>query len=141
VPGETVDAIFEWTGRDIGWDVYGTPADGRPDHDCIDGDGDGLADPDNPANLYPYEYCADHGTPFPVVLPEKQDVAFGGWYSGSPFLGASGDLPPGEGGLNPYGGFSYMWHSHTEKELTNFDIFPGGMLTMLIIEAWNVEIP
>ena len=87
----------------------------------------------------PYEYCADHGKPFPTVLPEKQDLAFGGWYGGSPFLGAAGALPPGEGGLNPNGGFSYMWHSHTEKELTNYDIFPGGMLTMLIIESWNVD--
>ncbi|MDX9895086.1 MAG: multicopper oxidase domain-containing protein [Desulfofustis sp.] len=164
VPGQTVDAIFEWTGEKLGWDIYGTPADGRPDHDCIDGNGDGYADPDNPANN-PYEFCEDHGEPcidnnddgrddttgerckngwtkaFPTILPEKQDLAFGGWYGGSPFLGGVGDLPPGEGGLNPNGGFSYMWHSHTEKELTNFDIFPGGMLTMLIIEAWNVDIP
>jgi hypothetical protein len=28
-----------------------------------------------------------------------------------------------------------MWHSHTEKEITNFDVFPGGMMTMLIVEA------
>jgi hypothetical protein len=27
-----------------------------------------------------------------------------------------------------------MWHSHNEKEIVNFDIFPGGMLTMLLIE-------
>ena len=23
-PGGTVDAIFEWTGKDLGWDMYGT---------------------------------------------------------------------------------------------------------------------
>jgi hypothetical protein len=33
-----------------------------------------------------------------------------------------------------------MWHSHTEKELTNFDVFPGGMMTMLIIEPPGVPI-
>ena len=33
-----------------------------------------------------------------------------------------------------------MWHSHTEKEMVNFDIFPGGMMTMLIIEAPGVMI-
>jgi hypothetical protein len=27
-----------------------------------------------------------------------------------------------------------MQHSHSEKELTNFDIFPGGMATFLIVE-------
>jgi len=33
VPGQTVDAIFEWTGENLNWDIYGTPADGRPDHE------------------------------------------------------------------------------------------------------------
>jgi hypothetical protein len=33
-----------------------------------------------------------------------------------------------------------MWHSHTEKELTNNDIYPGGILTMMIIEAPGVVI-
>ena len=139
VPGQTMDLIFTWTGEKLNWDIYGTGPDWE--HSC---NGISVNDP-NPASAgydpETQEYCPDHGKPFPTVLPEKQDLAFGGWYGGSPFLGTTGDLPPGEGGLNPNGGFSYMWHSHTEKELTNFDIFPGGMLTMLIIEAWNVAIP
>jgi hypothetical protein len=61
------------------------------------------------------------------------DLAYGGFWSGSPFLGGMGSLPPGEGGLNPNAGFAYMWHSHTEKEMTNNDIFPGGMMTMMIV--------
>ena len=67
-------------------------------------------------------------------------LAFGGFYSGSPYLGALGSLPPGEGGLNPNAGFSYMWHSHTEREMVNNDVFPGGMMTMLIIEAVGTTI-
>jgi hypothetical protein len=59
---------------------------------------------------------------------------FGQFYSGSPFLGASGALPPGEGGFNPNAGFFFMWHSHNEKELTNNDLFPGGMMTMFVVE-------
>ena len=62
------------------------------------------------------------------------DLTLGGFYSGSPFMGTLSSLPPGQGGLNPNGGFTFMWHSHTEKEMTNYDIFPGGMMTMLIIE-------
>jgi len=63
------------------------------------------------------------------------------FYSGSPYLGnLGGSLPPGEGGLNPNAGFSYMWHSHNERELVNNDVFPGGMMTMLIIEAPLVPI-
>jgi hypothetical protein len=81
------------------------------------------------------EWCADHGRELPVTLPGLSNLAFGGFYSGSPYLGALGSLPPGEGGLNPDAGFSYMWHSHNERELVNNDVFPGGMMTMLIIEA------
>jgi hypothetical protein len=132
VPGQTVDALFGWTGEKLGWDIYGTPADGMPAHNCKDtspADGYGDADSD-----YPTEWCADHDKPFPVVLPENQNLAFGGWWSGSPFMGGGEPLPPGEGGLNPFNGYFFMWHSHTEKELTNFDIFPGGMLSMMVIE-------
>ncbi|MDH3327612.1 MAG: multicopper oxidase domain-containing protein [Desulfobulbaceae bacterium] len=132
VPGQTVDAIFEWTGEKLGWDIYGTGT--GYEHTC---NGISVSDPDPATAGYDpitYEYCPDHGKAIPVVLPEKQDLAFGGWWSGSPFMGDLGDLPPGEGGLNPYGGFFFMWHSHAEKELTNFDIFPGGMLSMMVVE-------
>jgi len=141
-PGKTTDGIFEWTGAGLNWDIYGgTDVWPAMLHGC-----NGVAsDPNNEfaANTFDpvtHEYCPDHGKPFPVVLPEKLDLAFGGWWSGSPYLGSLGALPPGEGGLNPNGGFSFMWHSHTERELTNYDIFPGGMLTMMIIEAYNVSI-
>jgi hypothetical protein len=125
-PGSTYDVLWTWTGEKLGWDIYGTPAEGR-DHTCVDNSADGFDD-------LTHEYCADHYKPIPVVLPENQDLAFGGFYSGSAFLGGLGNLPPGEGGLNVYGGMFYMWHSHTEKELTNNDIFPGGMMTMMIVE-------
>lgn len=126
VPGETVDTLFTWTGKGLGWDIYGDPDDPDYDHMCMDNDEDGFDDTT-------WEWCADHGKPFPVILPPDQDLTFGGFWSGSPFLGQAGSLPPGEGGMNPAGGFVYMWHSHAEKEMTNYDIFPGGMMTMLIV--------
>lgn len=125
VPGETYDAIFEWTGKGLGWDIYGTGP--GYEHACADVNLDGFDDATK-------EYCADHGKPFPVTLPDVSDLTLGGFYSGSPFLGFLSSLPPGQGGLNPFGGFAFMWHSHTEKEMTNYDIFPGGMMTMLIIQ-------
>jgi FtsP/CotA-like multicopper oxidase with cupredoxin domain len=133
-PGGTVDAIFEWTGEGLGWDIYGTVADNP--HTCTDGDSDGYADADSD---YPSEWCADHNAPIPVDLPALSSLAFGGFYSGSPYLGALGSLPPGEGGLNPNAGFAYMWHSHTERELVNNDVFPGGMMTMLIVESADID--
>jgi hypothetical protein len=148
LPGGTADAIFEWTGKDLGWDMYGTVADGKDPHACVD-----LVNNANPTATtpipdgyadagsdFPWEWCADHNKQIPVDLPSLSSLAFGGFYSGSPYLGALGSLPPGEGGLNPDAGFAYMWHSHTERELVNNDVFPGGMMTMLIVEAPAVPI-
>jgi len=106
-------------------------------HSCVP-DTDGFHN--DPTAINYREWCADHGKPIPVELPALSSLAFGGFYSGSPYLGVVGSLPPGEGGLNPGAGFSYMWHSHTEREMVNNDIFPGGMMTMLIIEDYNVDI-
>ncbi len=118
-PGGTYDAIFTWTGEKLGWDIYGHG-------------------PDDP--MEPHEYGPDHGKPFPVQLPDKKDLTFGMHWSGSPFLGSMGSLPPGEGGFNMNAGYFYMWHSHKEKEMVNNDIFPGGMMTMLVIEPHGVVI-
>lgn len=141
VPGSTVDAIFDWTGKDLGWDAFGTSAAGANyAHQC---NGKWDSDPNPASDVFDpvtREWCGDHGKPIPVVLPENQNLAFGAFWSGSPFLGKLGALPPGEGGFNPNGGFPFMWHSHTEKELTNYDIFPGGLMTFMIVEAMNTPI-
>ena len=34
-----------------------------------------------------------------------------------------------------------MWHSHNEREIVNDDTFPGGMLTMAVVEPPWVTIP
>ncbi|MEW6218949.1 MAG: multicopper oxidase domain-containing protein [Thermodesulfobacteriota bacterium] len=149
IPGQTVDAIFQWTGKDMGWDIYGSSlTDPALAHTCSsvtcpDANNDGRDDGTGEAcyDDTTHEYCPDHDKPIPVLLPEKQDVTFGAWWSGSPYLGQLGGLPPGEGGLNPFGAFNFMWHSHTEKELTNNNIFPGGMLTILYILPPNVPVP
>ena len=124
-PKQAIDAIWQWTGKDLGWDIYGHDTA----HVC-NPDADGFGDA---TSTYPGEWCADHGKPFPVTLPGVGEMTLGAWYSGSPFLGDLGDLPPGEGGLNPFGGYFFVWHSHAEKELTTFDIFPGGSLGAVVV--------
>ncbi len=124
-PKQTVDAIWTWTSKKLGWDIYGHDTA----HSC-NPDANGFGDA---SSTYPGEWCDDHGTAFPVTLPGAQDLTLGGWWSGSPFLGDTGDLPPGEGGLNPFGGYFLVWHSHAEKELTTFDIFPGGSLGTVVV--------
>lgn len=139
-PGVTYDALFRWTGRQLGWDVYGAGA--GFEHDCIDAvNNETGAGPADSQDDETWEWCPDHDKPLPVEIPGNQDLTFGAWYSGSPFLGSAGTLPPGEGGLNPNNGLFFMWHSHTEKELTNFDIFPGGMFTMYVVEPHWAPIP
>jgi hypothetical protein len=137
VPGGTVDAIFQWTGKDLGWDIYGAPHQEGPLVGAVV-----KTTCDNPTGYdsQTHEWCPDHGKALPVSLPDLQNLTFGGYWGGSPFLGTFGSLPPGEGGNNPTYGYVHMWHSHTEKEITNFDIFPGGMMTFMIVEAPGVAI-
>jgi manganese oxidase len=133
VPGATADALYTWTGEKLGWDVYGhtdPTGTGKTGADCVAAG----------VPLEMNEYEPDHCKPIPVLLPNQQDLTFGLWWGGSPFLGALGALPPGEGGFNPNGGFYFMWHSHNEKEITNNNIFPGGLLTMIVIEHPSVVI-
>jgi FtsP/CotA-like multicopper oxidase with cupredoxin domain len=140
--GGTTDALFEWTGAQLGWDMYGhahdldnPPTGNFPGPEDVDHDGDGVMDT---VPLEPEEYAPDHGKPFPVILPGRKDLTFGAFYSGSPFLGLAADLPPGEGGFNVYAGYFYMWHSHKEKEMTTNDVFPGGMMTMMVVQHHDV---
>jgi manganese oxidase len=113
-PGGTADAIYTWTGAKLGWDLYGHK-------------------PSDP--LAPNEYAPDHGKPFPVTLPTQQSLTYGEHFGGGPFLGSPGYLQPGTFNLNPDGAYMFMWHSHSEKEIVNNNVFPGGMMTMLMIMA------
>jgi manganese oxidase len=119
-PGCTADAIFTWTGAKLGWDIYGHK-------------------PGDP--MMPNEYAPDHGKPIPVTLPTQQELTYGEHFGGGPFLGTPGDLLPGTFNLNPDGAFMYMWHSHAEKEIVNNNVFPGGMMTMLMIMAPGTPMP
>ncbi|MBI5576783.1 MAG: multicopper oxidase domain-containing protein [Deltaproteobacteria bacterium] len=133
VPGRTSDSTFEWTGKALGWDVYGDPNDPLTAHDCAP----------NAQGFDPVtsEWCADHGKPFPVGIPEQDDLSAGDFFSGSPFLGQLGALPPGFGKFNTNGAFFQIWHSHSEKEMTNNDVFPGGIMTFMVIIPPGVDIP
>lgn len=156
-PKQTIDSVWQWTGKGLNWDAYGpvAPATGPgsctdANHDMVDdttGDPchDDICDANDLVNNRTgaagpdgfdddnWEYCPDHGKDIPVTLPGVAELSLGGWWSGSPFMGDVGDLPPGEGGLNPFGGYFMVWHSHNEKELTTFDIFPGGSLDAVAI--------
>jgi FtsP/CotA-like multicopper oxidase with cupredoxin domain len=105
-----------------------------------------------------YEWCADHNKaleahPFgqvasggPVTLPDPNILRNGTWYGGSPYLGPdatvratgpTGTTPPSGTVANPpatEAGFAFMWHSHNEREITTNNMFPGGMMMMMLVD-------
>ena len=140
VSGQTVDAIFTWSGKGLNWDVYNHAAgDGSS---CVP-DASGFHSVKADRNYG--EWCADHLKPIPVAPPDPQIVANGQWYGGTPYLGLTQfdpvNLPPGTLNQNPGAGYAYMWHSHNEREITTNDVFPGGLMMMLIIDPpqWPID--
>jgi Multicopper oxidase len=98
----------------------------------------------------------------PATLPDPNIFANGPWYGGSPYLGPNatlratgcmssgalqtnapncgltGSTPPSGTIANPpasEAGFAFMWHSHNEREITTNNIFPGGMLMMMLVDS------
>ncbi|MGH7484736.1 MAG: multicopper oxidase family protein, partial [bacterium] len=166
-PGMAFDGIFEYTGRNLNWDVYGHhKADANNaavDPGCTP-DANGFNTGAAAVNQINYwEWCADHdkaleahpfgnvGSGGPITLPDPNILANGAWYGGSPYLGfeATGravggsPIPPSGTVANDPGseaGFAYMWHSHNEREITTNNIFPGGMMMMLLVDPWNYSI-
>lgn len=126
IPGETYDGIWTWTGAGLGWDIYGYTSANCP-------------------NPYPADkmtqLATDRCVAVPVNLPSPGGITVGQGFSGGPYLGSAGSLPAGESTLNVNFGMFFMWHSHTERELTNNDIFPGGMMTFMVVEPPSVVIP
>jgi FtsP/CotA-like multicopper oxidase with cupredoxin domain len=109
-----------------------------------------------PVQVNPFGDVAAGG---PVTLPDPNLFINGAWYGGSPYLGPNATLratgcspgagpqtncgqtgstpPSGTIANSPSGeaGFAFMWHSHNEREITTNNIFPGGMLMMMLVDS------
>jgi FtsP/CotA-like multicopper oxidase with cupredoxin domain len=159
-PGQAFDGIFYWTAKGLNWDAYGhnpTSTDTIAKLPCTpDANGYNTGDP---TAINYYEWCQDHNKPVqtapfgdvagggPVTLPDPNILTNGPWYGGSPYLGPNatvratgptGTTPPsGTIANSPTGeaGFAFMWHSHNEREITTNNIFPGGMLMMMLVDS------
>jgi len=159
-PGQTMDGIFQWTGKGLNWDPYGhkpTSSDLSAKLPCTpDANGYNTGSP-NAINYF--EWCQDHNKPLqaapfgdvagggPVTLPDPNIFATGPWFGGSPYLGpnatvravgSTGTIPPSGTVANSptdEAGFAFMWHSHNEREITTNNIFPGGMLMMMLVDS------
>jgi FtsP/CotA-like multicopper oxidase with cupredoxin domain len=164
-PGQAMDGIFYWTGKGLNWDAYGhnpnssDPLAKLPCTPDVNGYNTG-----SPTALNYYEWCQDHNksmqvSPFgdvagggPVTLPDPNLFTNGPWFGGSPYLGPNatvratgptGTTPPSGTIANPptsEAGFAFMWHSHNEREITTNNIFPGGMLMMMLVDSREFQI-
>ena len=124
-------------------------------------------DHNKPLQVAPFGDVAGGG---PATLPDPNLFTNGPWYGGSPYLGpnatlratgclgtagstnpqsnapncgATGSTPPsGTIANSPSGeaGFAFMWHSHNEREITTNNIFPGGMLMMMLVDSREFQI-
>jgi FtsP/CotA-like multicopper oxidase with cupredoxin domain len=159
-PGQAIDGIYYWTGKGLNWDPYGhNPASSDPNATlpCTP-DANGY-NTGAPTAINYFEWCQDHNKPLevapfgdvagggPATLPDPNILANGAWYGGSPYLGrdatvravgVTGTTPPsGTIANSPSGeaGFAFMWHSHNEREITTNNIFPGGMMMMMLVDS------
>jgi FtsP/CotA-like multicopper oxidase with cupredoxin domain len=162
-PGQAMDGIFYWTGKGLNWDAYGhNPASSATNAKLSCTPDPNGYNTGAPTAINYYEWCQDHNKPMqatptgdvaaggPVTLPDPNIFANGAWYGGSPYLGTdatvrsvgfTGTTPPSgtvanpPSGNNAEAGFAFMWHSHNEREITTNNIFPGGMLMMMLVDS------
>jgi FtsP/CotA-like multicopper oxidase with cupredoxin domain len=111
-------------------------------------------DHNKPLEVNPIGDVASGG---PATLPNPNIFTNGAWYGGSPYLGPDATLravaancattstatltcssqQPSNTQANPPSerGFAFMWHSHNEREITTNNVFPGGMLMMMLVDS------
>ena len=109
-------------------------------------------DHNKPVQVNPFGDVAAGG---PATLPDPNVFTNGPWYSGTPYFGPDANLRaampacastanancttlnPANLQLNPANerGWAFMWHSHNEREITTNNVFPGGMLMMMLVDS------
>jgi len=117
-------------------------------------------DHNKPVQVNPFGDVAAGG---PATLPDPNVFTNGAWYGGTPYFGPDATLRggamqactsnaltgtatpatncttlnPANLQLNPANerGWAFMWHSHNEREITTNNVFPGGMLMMMLVDS------
>jgi plastocyanin len=72
--------------------------------------------------------------PIPVTIPQLQNLAFGTFYSGSPYLGATDVLPVGIQALNACGEYYHISHNHALQQITAWGVVLSGHITFTRID-------
>jgi FtsP/CotA-like multicopper oxidase with cupredoxin domain len=72
--------------------------------------------------------------PVPVTVPSIANVEPGMFYSGSPYLGQQGPLPPGFSSLNQCGEYYIISHNHALYQITSWGMTMSGAITYVRID-------
>jgi hypothetical protein len=72
--------------------------------------------------------------PIPVVIPQLQNLVFGTFYSGSPYLGNLDTLPVGQQALNQCGEYYHIAHNHSLQQITAWGVVLSGHITFTRID-------
>ncbi|HMM94069.1 multicopper oxidase domain-containing protein [Phycicoccus sp.] len=78
------------------------------------------------------DYSVDN--PVTVTVPDLANQVVGTFYSGSPYLGNTHDLPPGIQTLNQCGEFYIISHNHALFQITSWGVTMTGPITYMRIE-------
>ena len=83
---------------------------------------------------YDAENYSSANNPVPVTIPDVANQVFGTFYSGAPYLGVEGTLPPGELGQNQCGEYYIISHNHALYQITSWGVNMTGPITYMRID-------
>ncbi len=72
--------------------------------------------------------------PVPVTIPQVNNQEFGIYYSGSPYLGKQGPLPPGASTLNECGAYYVISHNHALFQMSSWGVNATGPITYVRVD-------
>jgi FtsP/CotA-like multicopper oxidase with cupredoxin domain len=80
------------------------------------------------------ENYSEATNPVPVTIPQVNNQEFGMFYSGSPYLGQTGTLPPGASTLNQCGEYYIIAHNHALFQITSWGVNMTGPITYVRVD-------
>lgn len=83
---------------------------------------------------YDAENYSETANPVTVTQPDIANLTFGMFYSGSPYLGQLGPLPPGASTLNQCGEYYIISHNHALFQLDAWGMTMAGQITYLRVD-------
>ncbi len=72
--------------------------------------------------------------PVPITIPNLQNLNFGSFYSGSPYLGDQDSIPVGTATLNQCGEFYLISHNHALFKITSWGVPATGPITFMRVD-------